>query len=238
MARAPRLATWLLRLVRPGNDPAVGDLLEQFCAGKSARWYRRQALLIIVTTGARELRAQSLVLAIAGVFSFAIALMTYAAFQQPYRHAADYPQIDMAAEAAYALNHGARVEDIVPPQAIDMRHSLAPYVMVFDDAGNPVQGSARLDGRIPIPPADAFGFARRNAPEHRFTWEPVGGVRTAAVLRHYGGPDSGGFVLVGRSLRDVESRIASTTRLVVRFWVGSLLLLLAGFAMRSRWARA
>lgn len=45
--------------------------------------------------------------------------------------------------------------------------------------------------------------AVRHAGEVRFTWEPAQGVRAATVLASYGGASSG-YVLAGRSLREVE----------------------------------
>src|SRR5215469_14859034 len=45
-AEPPRFARWLLeRCSPPGRDEALaGDLLEEFRAGRSPQWYRRQAV--------------------------------------------------------------------------------------------------------------------------------------------------------------------------------------------------
>jgi hypothetical protein len=49
--KPPRLATWLLNrfgFVRQ-NPPLVGDLLEEFRAGRSTAWFWRQTLIVILT---------------------------------------------------------------------------------------------------------------------------------------------------------------------------------------------
>ena len=56
--KPPRLATWLLNRfgVAHQNPPLVGDLLEEFRAGRSAAWYWRQTLIVILTGFARNAR--------------------------------------------------------------------------------------------------------------------------------------------------------------------------------------
>jgi hypothetical protein len=115
-----------------------------------------------------------------------------------------------------------------------MRTSLEPYVIVFDREGNPIAASVTLNGHVPVPPHGVFEVASRNAIDHHFTWQPQRGVREAVVLTHFGGPAGRGFVLVGRSLRVVESQIILMTRLVMIAWAGSLLTLFAYFGLRSR----
>jgi hypothetical protein len=236
--RPPRVATFLLRRFRRADDPLVGDLLEAFQARGTVRWYWKQVLYVIASSAWRELQEQSAILVIATLFSIAIALMTYVAFQQAYRTAANYPQIDIAEDAASALGRGALAADVIPPYAIDLRRNVSPYVIVFDDRGRPVRGSVILNGRIPSPPPGVFEFARRNAVDHRFTWQPMRGVRSAVVLRHFGGPNGDGFVLVGRSLHETESAIARMTQLVLLAWTGSLILLFVWFTLRNRKGRA
>jgi hypothetical protein len=54
--KPPRLATWLLN--RSGfahqNPPLAGDLLEEFRSGRSAAWYWRQTVVVILTGLARQ----------------------------------------------------------------------------------------------------------------------------------------------------------------------------------------
>jgi hypothetical protein len=59
--KPPRVATWLLHrlgLTRQ-NPPLIGDLLEEFRAGRSRAWFWRQTLIAILTgfaSNARQLR--------------------------------------------------------------------------------------------------------------------------------------------------------------------------------------
>ncbi len=45
----PRLALALLRCVASGNEPLVGDLIEEFQSGRSASWFWRQVVMATVT---------------------------------------------------------------------------------------------------------------------------------------------------------------------------------------------
>jgi preprotein translocase subunit SecY len=44
----PALATWLLKRAARGNEALVGDLLEEYCRGRSTGWYWRQVLTAVV----------------------------------------------------------------------------------------------------------------------------------------------------------------------------------------------
>jgi hypothetical protein len=56
--KPPRLANWLLNRsgVARQNPPLTGDLLEEFRNGRSAAWYWRQTLVVILTGLARNAR--------------------------------------------------------------------------------------------------------------------------------------------------------------------------------------
>jgi len=67
----PRLAGWALNHLTPPdrNEALAGDLLEEFCAGRSAAWYWRQVLSAISIGGVRELRMQRTVLLFAALWA-------------------------------------------------------------------------------------------------------------------------------------------------------------------------
>src|SRR5690242_8213126 len=98
-----------------------------------------------------------------------------------------------------------------------MATSLAPYLIVFDASGQPVAGSARLNGITPTVPSGVFASVQQ-AGEERLTWQPQTGVRSAAVVTRVDGAASG-FVLAGRSLREVEDRITALEQIVGLVWV-------------------
>jgi hypothetical protein len=108
---------------------------------------------------------------------------------------------------------------ISSPQ-VDIASSLAPYVVVFDDAGKAVTSSGLLHGQLPNLPAGVFDVTRK-AGEDRLSWQPEPGVRSAAVVVHYQGAQAG-FVMAGRSLREVENRIDTLGIMAGVAWAGTL----------------
>jgi len=156
--------------------------------------------------------------------------------QQVYRSSANDPQIQMAEDGAAKLGGGVLVPQVVPSETVDMARSLAPYVIVYNEMGMPVSGSARLRGQIPTLPVVAIEAARRQ-PELRLTWQPVPGVRSAVVVRHYGGANPG-FLLAGRSLREIELRVRRFAGLLLLVWGASLVILLVYFGLATWLGRA
>jgi len=67
----PVIATWILEHLTPGdrNDALFGDLLEEFSSGRSASWYWRQVAAAIAIGYFREIRARSLVLVFATLWT-------------------------------------------------------------------------------------------------------------------------------------------------------------------------
>ena len=83
---------------------------------------------------------------------------------------------------------------------VDIAGSLAPFMTIYDDSGVPIASSGHLDGALPRLPQGVLDYARAHG-ENRVTWQPLTGVRVAAVVTRYSGQASG-FVLAGRSLRE------------------------------------
>jgi hypothetical protein len=61
----------------------------------------------------------------------ALCLLSYTTVQQALRQGLNDPQIQMAEDAAYALDHGKTIEDVIPGEIIDMDRSLAPFFIIF-----------------------------------------------------------------------------------------------------------
>jgi hypothetical protein len=150
----------------------------------------------------------------------ALCALIYLAVQTDLRIGANDPQIQLAEDTAAALAQGKLPPELVPAATVDIASSLSPHLTVFDEQGHPLQSSARLEGSIPTPPAEVFAYARSHA-DNRFTWQPRLGVRIAAVVKYHGGPKPG-FVLAGRSLREVEKQEAQLTSVVALAWVLTL----------------
>jgi hypothetical protein len=144
----------------------------------------------------------------------------YIMLQQNYRISANDPQIQLAEDAAVALERGQSVQSVVPSTQVDIASSLAPYLVVFDDTGKALAASGLLYDRLPSLPAGVFDATRRTG-EDRLTWQPEPGVRGATVVVHYQGAHPG-FVMAGRSLREVESRIDMLGLMTGAAWAGTL----------------
>src|SRR5436853_417633 len=71
--------------------------------------------------------------------------LVYISLQQVLRHSANDPQIQMAEDAAVSLSEGKNLQAVLPASIINMASSLAPYLIIFDDTGQPVASSVQLD---------------------------------------------------------------------------------------------
>ncbi len=158
---------------------------------------------------------------LAAIIITGLFFLTYAAVQQVLRQSANDPQIQMAEDTAAKLTGGQLVRDIVPLGKVDIATSIAPYMIIFDANGKPVASSAQLNGQTPTIPSGVFDSVRQNG-EDRITWQPQDGVRSAIVVTQFKGANSG-FVLAGRSLREVEKREDSIMQLLTIGWAGLLL---------------
>lgn len=122
----------------------------------------------------------------------------YIVAQQLLRANANYPQIQMAEDTANALDRGDPPIVLVYSD-VDINQSLAPFSIIYDKNGKVVQGSGKIDGKVPTAP---FGIlqAADKKDYHTVTWQPTPSARIAAVTvksKSY-------YVLSGRSLREVE----------------------------------
>jgi hypothetical protein len=143
----------------------------------------------------------------------------YATTQHIQRSDADYPQVQLAQDAAAALNQGAQKLSVTQGK-VEMTSSLGSFVNVYDQEGAVVAGSGLVDGQVPTPP---IGMLKASAHKdyNRVTWAPKSGVRIAAVVvasEKY-------FVLSGRSLRVVEQDEATTLNIVAAGEVASILVI-------------
>lgn len=155
--------------------------------------------------------------------------MIYAMEQYNFRSSANDPQIQMARDVADAFASGAQPQALDQATKSDIATSLAPYLIAYDDKGKAIASSGLLDGTIPTPPAGVFEVARAQG-ENRITWQPKPGVRSAIVLVRYEGKQPG-FVLVGRSLSQIEERTSRLVWMVTLGWVVTMIASLAAVAL-------
>ena len=140
----------------------------------------------------------------------------YVVVQQSYRQNANDPQIQLAEDAASDIAHDRTIS--FPEKTVEISESLAPYLIMYDESTKQVTGSAVLHGNQPVLPPGVFLHAK-NQLESRFTWQPELGVRQAVVLRYVA---QKGYVLAGRSLREVEIRESMLLGFTFFGWITSL----------------
>jgi hypothetical protein len=143
------------------------------------------------------------------------------AVQQSLRSGANDPQIQMAEDLAQALASQQSTQPVLPEGQVDIATSLAPYIILFDAQGNPTDSNARLHGEIPHLPPGVTEYTRQHG-QDRITWQPEPGVRSATVIVAVE-QGKGGFVLAGRSLREVEIRERQLDIQVLFGWLTGLL---------------
>ncbi len=148
--------------------------------------------------------------------------LIYLVVQQEYRLSANDPQIQLAEDAGIALSLGQHVADIVPSHKVDITSSLAPYIMVFDNKGQPIASSGTFNNQLPVLPQGVFNYVDQNG-EDRLTWQPVPGIRQAIVIAKYVTNQGTGYVAAGRSLREVEKRETDLEMQVGIGWIATLI---------------
>jgi hypothetical protein len=140
--------------------------------------------------------------------------------QQNFRSGANDPQIQMAEDTARALESGQDAAALVPAGKVDIAASLAPYLVLYGPDSKPTAGNGFLHNSLPVLPGGVFEYAARDG-RNQVSWQPEPGVRSAVVIVPVNG-GKGGYVLAGRSLREVEIREDALVKLVVAGCAGAL----------------
>jgi hypothetical protein len=156
-----------------------------------------------------------------------LSVLTFTLVQQDLRQTANDPQIQMAEDTAAALTAGTPVASLVPSERVDVVASLSTFLIVYDNRGQVTASSATLDGKTPALPEGVLTSARSSG-EDTVTWEPSSGVRIAAVVVPV---KTGGSVLAGRSLREIEIResdLLGSTALAWLFILGAVAVTILG----------
>jgi len=146
--------------------------------------------------------------------------------QQMLRRGANQPQIDMVNYYSSEIASGTNPDDAIPPGYVDPERNLEPFVIFYNEQGKPEASTGYLDQSVPTPPAGVFRYVQSHGSEN-FTWQPRPHVRVAAVVRYLSGSHPG-FVLAGRSLREVEKDESVLVWMTFLGWLLLVLLLASG----------
>lgn len=150
----------------------------------------------------------------------AVFLFGYVAVQQNLRMSANDTQAEIAGNVELSLGEGTPYKFFSSTHPVEIGKSLTPYVLLYDLDGKPLGGNAALNGNYPIPPKEIFTYLLTHH-EDRFTWEPKPGVREAVVARFHSGTNPA-YIIVSRSLAEVESHIKQLLHLTLVLWIGAM----------------
>ena len=143
--------------------------------------------------------------------------LVYVTVQQSYRSGANDPQLQLAKDISYRLENDRSIDNLLPNDSIEISESLSPFVVLYDNNGNPIRSTATLDGQPPKLPKGVFDFTKKNK-EDVLSWQPRKGVRMAMVVDYVQSRNIS-FVAVGRSLEEVEKREGNLTLIVIIAWL-------------------
>lgn len=160
--------------------------------------------------------------------------ITYFAVHHQARTMADDPQIQMAEDTAALLGNGTEPQQLhlEALTQVDIANSLAPFLIVYGADGKVVVASGYLNGGAPIIPSGVLDFTKVHG-EDRITWQPQSSVRIATVVKRYEG-NQPGFVLAGRSLKEVEVRASDLGIGMLIGWLVTLAFTFAAAYILSR----
>ncbi len=139
--------------------------------------------------------------------------LVFVTTQQSLRLSANDPQAQITQDILNSLSQGADPKQL-SPTTVDMTKATSAFVIIYDNNEKAVGTTVQLDKKTPVPPKGAFEKTKKNN-ESRFTWEPKDELRQAVVMVKY----KDGFVLVGKSLGEIENRIKIIMRIVGVAWV-------------------
>lgn len=194
-------------------------------------WRARFVSLYILLL--RRVRKQMVMPVVVFAVMTVILAFSLVACRQILRWSADDPQVQMAKDAAYILGKGASTSAVTSAgRVVDVEQSLASFIMVYDDNERIIQGSGKMGDSYPVPPHGVFNYVKNHG-ENRVTLEPKKGLRIAAVVIRVQGNFSG-YVLAGRSLAEVEKRMAAISWEFFAAWLLGTLAIFGGYWFRSR----
>src|SRR5690242_20221747 len=82
----------------------------------------------------------------------------YAVGQQIQRSDANWPQVQLAEDAALSLNQG-HLPDSSVVDKVDVANSLSPFVNIYDENGKPIGGTGYLGTDLATPPKGVLAAA-------------------------------------------------------------------------------
>ena len=143
-------------------------------------------------------------------------LLMYVAVQQNYRSAANDPQMQLARDIANDIRY-TRTYRYYLDSAVDPRQSLGTFMQLYNENGQLLYSGGTVNGKAPRIPKGVLHNAKQCI-ENAVTWQPTADVRLATVAEYTTIPDIA-YVVVARSLQEVENCEARLMQMIMLFWV-------------------
>ncbi len=157
-----------------------------------------------------------------------------ATVQQTYRQDANDPQIQIAKEMSAAFLNNQFTEEtlkssfetFIPSKIqVNIETSLSPWIQIYDASGENLYSSMMTSDAQSTPRVSKGVFERVDKQgENRITWQPKKGIRQAIVVTKFSGLRNG-YIVVGRSLAEVENRIGSMWMFIGIGWFVMMMLI-------------
>ena len=162
--------------------------------------------------------------------------MLYLAVQQNYRQNGNDPQMQLAEDAAAKIEAGTQIDQVIPTTKVDITNSLSPWLAFYNNAGAPLLSQGELNGAPPTFPQGLLDSSTWRLPEsfigsngHKevyVTWQASDGTRDALVIVQVHSPNGQGYVVAGRNMREIESRVVKLTFEMSIGWAATIFSLL------------
>jgi hypothetical protein len=144
-----------------------------------------------------------------------VVLLVYATVQQTYRSAANDPQMQLARDIADDIKY-TRSYRYYLDNAVDPRQSLGTFMQLYNENGQLLFSGGTIHGKAPQIPKGVLDNAKQYT-ENAVTWQPTADVRLASVTEYTMRPDTA-YVVVARSMMEVENREARLTQMIMLIW--------------------
>jgi len=145
-----------------------------------------------------------------GLTIFVLCFFSFVAAQQNLRQGANDPQIELSQNVADSIMSGNKPS--LPVSKVDISKSLSLYVIIYNEKKQVVYSTPQINGLDVRPPEGVLDSAKTKG-SNRVTWQPAPKVRQAIVVQYFNKGKIVGYVVVGRSLKEVESRIDNLTKI-------------------------
>lgn len=147
----------------------------------------------------------------------ALCALVYGTVQQNFRQSANDPQIQISEDLAAGAAQTANPAQINLGAPIDISSSLATFVIIYDKDRKEIAGNTKIAGQTPQIPGGVLEYTKAHG-QDRITWQPQTNTRAAIVVTYYKGQNEG-YVLVGKSLREIEKRELKLQYQILAAWL-------------------